>query len=144
MDTYFRNRVALYCAVTAAVTVAVVAAFDVTLVERAKRGTGVRIDEVAFERQTPPKPLQMADAHARSEVRRRYDELVARRSSMLSEDERYELLRLLVRLGVWQNMYWLGIPVLKSPEDMWMMQQIIAEVRPDYIVEAGTWNGGSA
>ncbi|UCC41491.1 MAG: class I SAM-dependent methyltransferase [Candidatus Aminicenantes bacterium] len=33
---------------------------------------------------------------------------------------------------------------LKNPCDMWMLQQIIYETKPDYIIETGTYLGGSA
>lgn len=38
----------------------------------------------------------------------------------------------------------LGVEVLQNPADQWMMQQIIAEVRPDFIIETGTHEGGTA
>ncbi len=44
----------------------------------------------------------------------------------------------------WANTYWLGIPVMKVPFDLWIYQEIIHELRPDLIVESGTWNGASA
>jgi cephalosporin hydroxylase len=40
--------------------------------------------------------------------------------------------------------YWLGIQTLQNPMDMWMQQEIITEVRPDFVVECGTYRGGSA
>ncbi|HEX3047076.1 MAG TPA: CmcI family methyltransferase [Bacillota bacterium] len=45
---------------------------------------------------------------------------------------------------VWQNTSWLGIPIQKLPLDLWIYQEIIFELRPDVIVEAGTADGGSA
>ena len=44
----------------------------------------------------------------------------------------------------WMNTYWLGIPVEKSPLDMWIYQEIIFDTKPDVLVEAGTFKGGSA
>ncbi len=38
----------------------------------------------------------------------------------------------------------LGVPTFQNPLDVWIIQEIIAEVAPDFIVEAGTWHGGSA
>ena len=38
----------------------------------------------------------------------------------------------------------LGLYVLQNPADMWMMQEIISEIRPDFIIETGTFAGGSA
>ncbi len=39
---------------------------------------------------------------------------------------------------------WLGHTTLKYPTDLWVYQEIVAERRPDLIVETGTWRGGSA
>src|SRR3954462_4813603 len=44
----------------------------------------------------------------------------------------------------WQNTYFLGVPVWKNPLDMWLYQEMIHDVRPDVLVEAGTKYGGSA
>lgn len=46
--------------------------------------------------------------------------------------------------GTWQDTHWLGHRALKCPLDMWMYQEILHEVRPDVIVETGTFSGGSA
>ena len=45
---------------------------------------------------------------------------------------------------VWQDTYWLGVPVWKCPPDMWIYQELLYELRPDVIVETGTQFGGSA
>lgn len=52
-----------------------------------------------------------------------------------------------VRVG-WALKYsygfsWLGRPVIQMPEDMIRIQEAIAEVRPDVIIETGVANGGS-
>jgi cephalosporin hydroxylase len=39
---------------------------------------------------------------------------------------------------------WMGVTCLKCPMDLWAYQEILAEVRPDLVVEAGTHLGGSA
>lgn len=44
----------------------------------------------------------------------------------------------------WQNTFWRGVPVAKCPLDLWVYQEILVELRPDVIIEAGTYNGGSA
>ncbi|HUC37409.1 MAG TPA: CmcI family methyltransferase [Acidimicrobiales bacterium] len=46
--------------------------------------------------------------------------------------------------GTWQDTFWMGVPVWKCPFDLWIYQEIITETRPDLIVEAGTYRGGSA
>ncbi len=44
---------------------------------------------------------------------------------------------------VFQNKF-LGVPTLQNPLDVWVTQEIIVEVAPDFIVETGTFRGGSA
>lgn len=44
----------------------------------------------------------------------------------------------------WTQTYWMGVPTLKCPLDLWIYQEILHEVRPDLIVECGTYKGGSA
>jgi len=44
---------------------------------------------------------------------------------------------------VWQNTKWLGIPSDQAPTDNWSMQELITDLRPDYIVETGTLYGGT-
>jgi len=39
---------------------------------------------------------------------------------------------------------WFGVPVLKSPIDMWIYQEILCRTLPDVIIETGTAFGGSA
>jgi cephalosporin hydroxylase len=44
----------------------------------------------------------------------------------------------------WQNQTWLGVQIGKAPYDTWVYQQIIYETKPDVLIEAGTFVGGSA
>jgi cephalosporin hydroxylase len=48
--------------------------------------------------------------------------------------------------NVWAegNTSWLGVPTLKCPLDLWILQEIIYETRPDWIIECGTNLGGSS
>lgn len=39
---------------------------------------------------------------------------------------------------------WLGVVTSQNPFDVWIHQEIVAEVKPDVIVETGTYFGGSA
>lgn len=39
---------------------------------------------------------------------------------------------------------WLGIRAKQNPNDTWITQEIISEVKPDFLIEAGTAAGGSA
>lgn len=38
----------------------------------------------------------------------------------------------------------LGLQIMQNPADMWAIQEIISDVQPDFIIEAGTASGGSA
>jgi cephalosporin hydroxylase len=44
----------------------------------------------------------------------------------------------------WQNTFWIGTPIWKFPLDLWVYQEICTEIRPDVIIESGTYKGGSA
>ncbi|MBJ8054168.1 cephalosporin hydroxylase family protein [Bacillus cereus] len=46
---------------------------------------------------------------------------------------------------VWlNNTNWLGVPICKLPSDLFLYQEIIYELKPDLIIECGTFHGGSA
>ena len=59
-----------------------------------------------------------------------------------------EIFRFAKQWGFTQDFFranrWLGVQTLQNPLDAWTTQEIITEVRPDVIVEAGTYKGGSA
>ena len=44
----------------------------------------------------------------------------------------------------WTRATWLGAQALKNPLDLWVYQEIMAETRPELVVETGTYRGGSA
>jgi cephalosporin hydroxylase len=44
---------------------------------------------------------------------------------------------------VWVSTKWLGVPSEQAPTDNWNMQELIVELRPDYIIETGTLYGGT-
>lgn len=46
-------------------------------------------------------------------------------------------------LGWHSHTTWLGITSEQAPTDNWQMQQLISELRPDYIIETGTLYGGT-
>lgn len=55
--------------------------------------------------------------------------------------------RIWLRAG-WDNKYvysftWLGRPIIQSPEDMFRLQEVIYQVKPDFIIETGVAHGGS-
>ena len=53
--------------------------------------------------------------------------------------------KLFFNSGLWANgTNWMGIAACKCPFDMWIYQEIMHELRPDLIIETGTYHGGSA
>lgn len=46
--------------------------------------------------------------------------------------------------NTWKENKWLGVPTRQNPMDIWITQEIIVETKPDFIVETGTFYGGSA
>ncbi len=43
----------------------------------------------------------------------------------------------------WHNTFWLGKQLYKLPLDLWIYQEIIYDLKPDLIIECGTYKGGS-
>jgi len=48
------------------------------------------------------------------------------------------------RSQAWDRMTWLGVHAQQNPNDVWSYQQILFETKPDFVVEAGTNDGGGA
>jgi cephalosporin hydroxylase len=44
----------------------------------------------------------------------------------------------------WENTYYMGRHIIKCPLDLWVYQEIFYEVKPDLIIETGTFHGGAA
>ena len=145
MTTFSTRQVIVYCLASVVLTVAILAVFRVVFWPGVRAELGL-IPRACYS--DWPVPLELDKSMAQDQVRQRLEGMIAQRDSALSQDEQDSLRRLLLWMHanqeIYKNMFWLGIPVLKTPSDMWMMQQVLAEVRPDYIVEAGTWAGGSA
>jgi len=45
---------------------------------------------------------------------------------------------------IWTRTFWMNVSCEKCPLDLWTYQEIIAELKPDLIIETGTRFGGSA
>lgn len=71
-------------------------------------------------------------------------QVIPRRDPRLSPDEHVQIMGLWHQLWIWDDLHYLGVHIQKNPMDLWMMQQLIYEVRPDVIVETGSLEGGSA
>lgn len=44
----------------------------------------------------------------------------------------------------WKRRTYCGVPILKNPMDLWVYQEILWRVRPELVIEIGTYKGGSA
>ena len=45
---------------------------------------------------------------------------------------------------IWEKTKWLGVPCYKLPFDAFILQEIIWNIQPDFVIEAGTAKGGAA
>lgn len=66
----------------------------------------------------------------------------------LESREGFELLSQLWLRSGWSTKYvysftWLGRPIIQLPEDMFRIQEVIWQVRPDLLIECGIAHGGS-
>ena len=77
-------------------------------------------------------------------ARQGYERVLAERKQQMPDEKQREMMKLFHDIPVWRNMWFQNVRIEKNPLDLWMMQQIIYETRPDFIVETGTWRGGSA
>ena len=77
-------------------------------------------------------------------AQRRYNEILSERDLRVSPEKHKKLLRLFHDLPVWDAMWFLRHKIIKNPLGLWMIQQVMYDVRPDFVVETGTFQGGSA
>lgn len=47
-------------------------------------------------------------------------------------------------LELWKTIKWMGVPILQWPTDLIILQEIIFECKPKFIIETGTYQGGTA
>lgn len=80
----------------------------------------------------------------RQATRDTYEQNRLRRAVPLDADQDRALMSLYHHTPVWRSFWFHSIRIEKSPTDLWNMQQLISELRPDFIVETGTFRGGSA
>ncbi|MBL8291843.1 MAG: class I SAM-dependent methyltransferase [Bryobacterales bacterium] len=86
----------------------------------------------------------LSPATAVKMARQDYRRLIAERRLKMSDEKRRELQRLFHDLPVWSHTWFDNMRIEKTPLDLWMVRQVLYEVRPEMIVETGTWRGGSA
>ena len=77
-------------------------------------------------------------------ARQGYLRLLEMRQLQLPRDKQNDMMKLFHDIPVWRHMWFHNVQIDKNPLDLWMMQQVIYEVQPEFIVETGTALGGSA
>jgi hypothetical protein len=77
-------------------------------------------------------------------ARQGFQKAVEDRNLQLPPAKQQELMKLFEQLPAWQNLRFQNIKTAENPLDLWMVQQIIYEVQPDFIVATGASYGGSA
>lgn len=92
------------------------------------------------------KEYEATEEFRRAQIRKSREDYanVAARMKKLPREKVQELTGAFYRLPAWQRLSYQGIPATKNPFDLWMIQQIIYETKPDFIVETGTGTGASA
>jgi hypothetical protein len=76
--------------------------------------------------------------------RQAYEEVLKQRNLRVPLEKQREIMRLFHDLPIWESLWFQNVRIIKNPLDLWMLQQIAYEVRPDFVIETGTWYGGSA
>jgi cephalosporin hydroxylase len=86
---------------------------------------------------------EFRDAEMRKS-REAYEAILKQRDLQVPIDRQHEIMRLFHDLSIWNNLQFHNVRIIKNPLDLWMLQQIAWQVRPDFVVETGTFHGGSA
>lgn len=98
-------------------------------------------DEPGDEDATPPKKKgKPKKGKTKSHKYAGQDEAEVERSI----DQFEEIDQWSLKLRKKQPIYFLGLPMRQIPTDNWLMSELMWDVKPDYIIEAGTLYGGSA
>jgi cephalosporin hydroxylase len=79
-----------------------------------------------------------------AESRKAYDNVLKQRDLQIPVEKQRELMKLFHSLPIWDSLWYQNVRIIKNPLDLWMLQQIAYEIRPDFVIETGTWYGGSA
>lgn len=76
--------------------------------------------------------------------RKAYEAVLKQRDLQIPLEKQHEIMKLFHDLPVWDSLWFHNVRIIKNPLDLWMLQQIAWEVRPDFVIETGTFYGGSA
>lgn len=73
-----------------------------------------------------------------------FENVLKQRDQQIPVEKQRELMKLFHDLPIWNSLSFHNVRIIKNPLDLWMLQQIAFEVQPDFVIETGTWYGGSA
>jgi cephalosporin hydroxylase len=79
-----------------------------------------------------------------AESRKAYENVLKQRDLQIPVEKQRELMKLFHSLPIWDSLWFQNVRIIKNPLDLWMLQQIAYEIQPDFVIETGTWYGGSA
>ena len=66
--------------------------------------------------------------------RQAYEEVLQQRDLQMPIEKQREIMTLFHKLPIWESMWFHNVRIIKNPLDLWMLQQIAWEVRPDFVV----------
>ncbi len=110
---------------------------------RARRSRAFFLNS-ALARPARTNPLEggpMDPIAAFAEERRQHLESYAKDAEFRTLSQRW--LEASMRKKYVYNFDWLGRPIIQYPQDMWAVQELVWQVKPDLIVETGIAHGGS-
>jgi hypothetical protein len=93
-----------------------------------------------------PEPVRLAVIEAFTSMWQPWSQPVSEPAEPVRDAIRDQFQRLYyhVSMRTWKDTWYRGIPTYKCPTDMWVYQELIDDLRPDLVVETGTFRGGSA
>ncbi|HLW77598.1 MAG TPA: CmcI family methyltransferase [Bryobacteraceae bacterium] len=91
-----------------------------------------------YERTTEARNAELVKSHEA------YLNIIRQRDLKIPPDKQTEIMRIFHDLPIWESLHFEGVQIIKNPLDLWVMQDIAWEVRPDFVIETGTFYGGSA
>jgi len=75
---------------------------------------------------------------------RRAEEETVREWDKYPPARRRRMRQIMAGLPAWSKTSYLGVRAGKNPADLWMVQQLLYEVQPDFVVATGAEEGGAA
>jgi cephalosporin hydroxylase len=103
---------------------------------------GGKADEEALEEDAEAKPKGKKKKKGKTKSHRYKGQEEAEVERSIDQFEEIDQWSLKLRKK--QPIFFLGVPMRQIPTDNWQMSEMMYEVKPDYVIEAGTLYGGSA